>query len=320
MSLTVFFKIQKSLNWRFHMSTASISTPPAFLTPGRSDLNYARVRGRIVSIRPRPNGLILMRVRVGETQQTAPALLPAEEGDRKDPPTTIVTLALPDGQIDGKDASAFVGDRVCFSGWVCDLPYDETFQSFLGHCKKASSDYPELAELLPITVRRSETCIIPEEYTRLEPDDTREAGGEENFVRVEGVIARVWEYGNANRGTPNRYTRIAIYDRHIQRDGNGKQTPHYLSVQFTHGQVDGREVTVDRRRDGVGNALKPGDRIRVTGRFIHRRYWEDLRDFLGDARRIDLLTRLPNSDTLVETLRGVYLQTSVEAINVIQYT
>lgn len=213
------------------------------------------------------------------------------------------TLYLPGGQVDGQEASLFKGDRLRLSGCLVDLPKTETLRDFLLRAEKPEllNEIPQLCAL-DIQQRRAMTCVLPAELHVLPTIP------ELNTVRLEGVVARVWEFDR------HRFVRLAVYDSHtrstgeIGKNGRVRRIPHYITVQFTEGAVGGRPV-----------ALKVKDRCRVSGVLIDRPYSESLRSFLLDAHQAEILAEIPNSDDLGD-LRVRRSSACVVAQTLIQFT
>lgn len=260
------------------------------------DLNWATVNGKIQRIRPWQDNLVLVYL---------------QEDSSAPDDVQMLTIALPNGQVNGQDVSAMVGDQIRVTGWLQDWPYTESLTQFLSRSKRPNLQ-KEL-NLPGLNIQRALTCIIPEESAQLGDDEDIPEDAQTNFARVEGSIARVWEYGG------HRYCRLIMFDRHTQLKDDGKRQPHYLSVQFTGGMVNGRPVQISSKA-GTKNALCPGARIRVSGKLIHRLYFENLRDYLNDARRIDLLSTLPDPDRLVADVRVRYVQVMLEARNLMRFS
>lgn len=258
------------------------------------DLNWATVNGEILRIRPWQDNLVLVYL-----QETSSA-----------PDAPLLTLALPNGQVNGQDISAMVGDQIRVTGWLQDWPYTESLAQFLSRSRRPNL-HKELS-LPDIHIQRALTCIVPEESARLEDDEDIPADAQTNFARVEGSIARTWEYGG------HKYCRVIVFDRHTQLKDDGKRQPHYLSIQFTGGMVGGRPIQISSKA-GTKNALCPGTRIRVSGRLIHRLYFENLRDYLNDAKRVDLLSNMPDADRVNADVRVRYVQVMLEARSLMQF-
>jgi len=247
---------------------------PSTYTPERFDANLAALCGEVTRIWAR-GGDVFARLDTAILQSTGESAVNV---------IPRATLRFPAGQVAGQEVSLLKGDRLRLSGYLTDLNQTETLADFLRKAEKLDllQTIPELAGL-EAHARRAITCIIPENLEHVE------AFAPLNSVCLEGVIAKVWDYDQ------HKFARLAIYDRHTQvtdqpgKNGRPRRIPHYVTLQFSNGQVAGRAVNI-----------KPKDRLRISGSLIDRPYSEDLRNFLLDARQAEVLARIPNSDDVGE--------------------
>ena len=270
---------------------AFLTTPnPTSLPPERFDANQAALAGQVTRI----------WARGGDVFARLEALEPAESPEQ----FPRITLRLPGGLVGGREVSLLKGDRLRLSGYLADLPQDEGLRDFLRRAERLDllERHPELAGL-DGRARRTLTCLVPESLEPLENLPPL------NSVRLEGVVARAWEYDG------QRFARLAVYDAHTAvtaaqpgKDGRPRRIPHYLSVLFPGGQVNGRPVSV-----------RPKDRLRVSGCLVDRPYSEDLRSFLLDAHLADALASLPDSD-LIADLRIRRSSACVVVQTLVQFT
>ena len=264
---------------------------PSSLPPERFDANQAVLAGQVTRIWAR-GGDVFARL-----ETTEPAL-PAEAAE-----APRVTLRLPGGLAGGQEVSLLKGDRLRLSGHLADLPQDEGLRDFLRRAERLDllERHPELAALNG-KARRTLTCLVPESLERIDAPLAL------NTVRLEGVVARAWEYDG------QRFARLAIYDAHTAvtaqpgKDGRPRRIPHYISVLFPGGQLNGRPVSV-----------RPKERLRVSGCLVDRPYSEDLRSFLLDAHLADQLASLPDSD-LIADLRIRRSSACVVVQTLVQFT
>ena len=277
-----------------------VAFPPT--TPERFDCNQVELVGFVTKIWARSSGDIFARLAIGE-----------DSGDEKDPPESSavdarLTLLLPGGQVNGKDISLIKGDAIQVSGYLNDIPQWDTLGDFLLKARQLSliERVPELVAATDARVKRILTCVIPES---LEVKVSRTAQViPRSLARLEGVVARVWEYGG------HLFARLAVYDQHTLttnmpgNNGRLRRTPHYVTVQFTDEQVDGRVVKIRSK-----------DRIRVTGTLGSRVYSENLRTFLISAHKADVLANLSDGQA-PDDAWTVYVQTCLVAQQMIQYT
>ena len=223
----------------------------------------------------------------------------------KDDPGALLrsTLCFPAGLVDGQEVSLLKGDGLHLTGHLEDLPGEETLHDFLLKAGELAQleTYPELGQLAG-RARRAMTCVIPDTLQIVHPNAPL------NAVRIEGVVAKAWEYDG------HRFVRLAVYDRHTRltgqpgKNGRPRRTPHYVSVLFEAGQVAGRPVV-----------LKVRDRCRIGGLLVDRPYSESLRTFLLDSHQADALAELPNSDDLAD-IRIRRSSVCVLAQTLIQFT
>jgi hypothetical protein len=271
-------------------------------TSERFDANQVELVGLVTKIWARSSGDIFARVTTG-----GPSL-----PDEVDPLGRAfdfrLTLCLPLGQVNGQDISLAKGDALHVSGYLSDLTQWESLGEFLLKARKEGlfERIPELAPAMSVQVKRVLTCLIPETL-ELSGQQNREINLRSN-ARLEGVVARVWVYGG------HLFTRLAVYDQHTTltslpgNHGRPRRVPHYLTVQFPQGRVNGREVS-----------LRPRDRIRVSGPLGSRVYSESLRTFLISARKADLLAHLSDGQA-PDSVWAAYVQTCLVAHQLVQYT
>jgi primosomal replication protein N len=270
--------------------------------PERFDCNQVELVGFVTKIWARSTGDIFTRLTIGE-----------DSGDEKDQPASDavdahLTLLLQGGQVKGKDISLIKGDVVQVNGYLHDMAQWETLADFLLKARQMSlmERIPELSKAMDACVKRILTCVIPDSLEVLVSGTTQV--NLRCLARLEGVVAKVWEYGG------HLFARLAVYDQHTLttnmpgNNGRLRRTPHYVTVQFTNGQVDGRAVH-----------LKPKDRIRVTGTLGNRVYSENLRTFLISAHKADALANLSDGQA-PDDVWTVYVQTCLVAQKMIQYT
>lgn len=277
-------------------------------TPERFDGNHVEFTGLVTKIWARSSGDVFARIAIGET--------PDDEEDNPEPRAidARLTLRLPNGQVNGQDISLLKGDLVHATGYLSDITQPETLRDFLLKARQAGlvERIPELAPAMSAQVKRMVTCVIPETLNVIAPQRAANATTDKPLVqstaRLEGVIARVWEYGG------HLFARVAVYDSHTQvtaapgNNGRERRVPHYVTVQFLNEQVDGRGVNI-----------KPKDRIRVSGILGSRVYSENLRSFLLSAHKADVLATLSDGQA-PDDVWTAYVQTCLVAQKMIQYT
>lgn len=226
------------------------------------------------------------------------------------------TLKFPDGKFDGDGITLMAGDKLKITGWICDEPYLESINDFI-----ARSKYPirldahlNLHGLEEIAVKRSITAVVPETCEMMGNDL------ELNFVSLEGIVARTWEHKS------DKFIRLAVYHANAQttetegNHGHPRRVPHYVTVQFSNGIVDGRIINIQSKRHLADDpGIAPRDRVIVTGTIAESFYSESLHSFLLDAKRIDVLDRMPDSSE-VANIWSSYSQTVILARKLVHYT
>ncbi len=256
--------------------------------------------GHVTKIWSRSTGDVFARIDTGATDAEKELDTIPNQVDPR------LTLRLPGGQVGGRDVSLLKGDALHITGYLDDLPQWETLRDFLLKAREEElvKRIPELLAASSAQVKRSVTCVVPETLELLDPARFSPA----SFARVDGVVARVWEYGG------HLFLRLAVYDRHTAstpaagNHGRERRTPHYVTVQFLDQRVDGRAVI-----------LKLKDRIRVSGSLGSRIYSENLRSFLIAAHQASVLANLSDGQAPDEVW-AAYAQTCLVAQKLIQYT
>jgi primosomal replication protein N len=279
-------------------------TPTIFeaRTPERFDTNQVDLTGLVTKIWARSTGDVFARVNIGDLTDEE------EVNPGPDALDARLTLRLPNGQVNDQDISLLKGDAVHIAGYLSDLIQWETLRDFLLKVRQVNliERIPELAPAIDARVKRMLTCVVPETLEVLETGFGKHTP--ESTARLEGVVARVWEYDG------HLFARLAVYDRHtltthmMGNNGRERRIPHYVTVQFTNEQVDGRGVN-----------LKHQDRIRVSGMLASRVYSENLRTFLLSAHQASLLANLSDGQAPDEVWTA-YAQTCLVAQKLIQYT
>jgi len=227
-----------------------------------------------------------------------------------------ITLALPDEH----DITLLPGENVRVHGWLEDVPYDESFSSFMQRAGRQDllDKYEELAAIKEVAIQRALTVITPSTTQNIEvPEDNLDP---DNTVRIEGVVVRTWAYSR------NLYVRLAVYDEHAiaingdARNGLPRRKARYITVQFTNGVVDGRELRLGKAGGDFAPALICRDsRIRISGKLKGRIYIETMREWLSRAKQTEVTSTLPNSDTLLDDVRARYGQVVIEANRILQF-
>lgn len=254
----------------------------------RFDTNKANVTGRVTKIWSRDDGTIYARIE----------LPPGNSGRPQ-----RATVAFPNGAVSGEPISLMAGELIRVSGYASDITYVETlgnaaerihFEGQPIHGSLFDGDkLPELAVHKNLFVHRSMMGIIPEslEYAPKSAD---------NQITVDGVINRITEHAGDNDAV-DLIIRLAVFDRHTETTGTfgpkgERRKPHYMSIKFAGGRVDNRQVHV--QKNGSGDGLKMGDRIRITGKLGEMVHYSDLHRWMVEARAASIIATLPSADKL----------------------
>jgi hypothetical protein len=274
--------------------------------PERFDGNQVEFTGLVTKIWARSTGDVFTRVAIGED------VADGDDSAESSPVDARLTLRLPNGQVNGQDISLLKGDVLRVTGYLSDITQWETLRDFLLKARQPNlgERIPELMPVMDVSIKRMVTCVIPETLDVLTPQKAVKNTNQtsESIARLEGVVARVWEYGG------HLFARVASYDRHTLtttssgNNGRERRIPHYVTVQFLNEQVDGRGVN-----------LKPKDRIRISGILGSRVYSENLRNFLLNAHKADVLATLTDGQA-ADDVWTAYVQTCLVAQKMIQYT
>ena len=249
------------------------------------DLNQVRLSGKVQRMWASPDDAdVIIRLSLRST----------------DDKLNRATLKLPGGSVNGKLVTLMRGDRINVAGYLIDAPYTETGAQFVGKSYKRdlAKDVPGLAD---IVAERMATYVIVQSLEFEEADC--------NEVTIEGLVTKTWVKEK------HLFVRLAIYDQYAMSDngrsgkrGHSWRKPHYVSLQFPDGKVDGREVKLNDK-----------DRIRVNGYIRESHYSESLALFLMRNKKIGLLNDVPNADD-VRNVRSPRVATYVIVDSMLQFT
>lgn len=226
----------------------------------------------------------------------------------KDAPR-LVTNRVPQGLQHGKlvalqpRVALQPGTNVHVQGYLADAPFDEPLTAFLKSARAKSflDEIPAEARQAWINIRtkRVDTRL---EVTALsvldEPQDM-------NTVQLQGVAVKVWRSGGSDL-----FARLAVYDQHAHvlpgagKNGLPRRKPHYVTVRFVGGAIDGQPVLLTERQ-----------RLRVSGQLHINFYRQSLHEILLRARQTVLIDKIP-IDT-VSHIAAVRTSLSVLAQSVI---
>ena len=237
------------------------------------DLNAVKAAGTITKLWGR-SGDVFARLRVGQQ-------------------STHVTLRIPEGMIGGELVTLQEGDTVRIEGYLAHLAYAESLRRFLdaaGEKRFFEDQVPpdDLEFWRSITFRRQNALVNVLKLDIADPTPV-------NFVDLEGVIAKSWEYPRAQE--TDVFIRIACYDEHAPQGegtrnfGRVVRLPHYINIRFAGG----------RTSNGAAVALKPKQRLRVRGQLVDGGRPVTLREqlnTLGSSQIVAAMNRLKNPELL----------------------
>ena len=267
------------------------------------DLNSVTLSGAIRSVWGSGNDVF---ARLGVSTRG----LFAEEEDAH---LIYVTLRFADGMVAGQPLTIQKGSIVKVRGYLVHREYEESLRKFLedAHASAFFDNVPPedlfgwrnvsfvhhngvLNVLEMIALDQHGTPLVKFGFE----DDGNASGIAENLVKVEGIIARVWEYPRDNE--IDLFSRIAVYDAHTpvtgKRPGNfgrARRLAHYVTVCFPSGKTSTGSLV----------RLKPKMRVRITGELRDKMRITTLRNELvetGKSNVIAMMTRLPNPERLNE--------------------
>jgi hypothetical protein len=266
-----------------------------------NDVNHVEIFGTVIRIWKKEDHIFARLVTCpGETVEHPPRF----------------TLKFPMGKFKEEGITLIAGDKLKVSGWICDQPYFETLQEFVSRSK-----YPINLDCgfrwdlgRDVQVKRSIAAIVPETFDVLQEELPL------NSVRVEGIVARAWEH------KADKFARLAVYHAQAMTtnlEGKGarlRHIPHYVTVQFPGGIVEGRSIRIlSKRIQEEEPGIAPHDRMIVSGCMAESFYSQSLHSFLVDARRIDILDSMPDSSQAAN-IWSSYSQGVILAKKLVHYT
>jgi hypothetical protein len=258
------------------------------------DLNTATIAGTITRLWGR-SGDVFARLRVS---------LRGELRETDDAQSAYVNIRIPNGMIGNAPITLQPEDVVLVKGYITHANYDETLRKFLSVAGELTFlDKNVRAEDLDswrsIQFKRQNAIINAVELSLM-----MEAGKKQNkienlnFIDLEGVVARTWEY--KRDGEVDLFLRIAVYDEWTtvssEKKGNfGKpfRKPHYVNVLLPGGKtVQGKLVNA-----------KAKQRIRVRGELRDKGHRVTLHESLmtlGSSEVAEMMGRVINAEKMSE--------------------
>jgi hypothetical protein len=240
------------------------------------DLNAVKAAGVITKLWGR-NGDVFARLRL--SHETQPC---------------HITLRIPDGMINETPITLQEGDAARIEGYISHVAYVESLRKFLGAASEArffDEQIPsdDLDAWRAIAFRRQNALV---NVLALNIEDKT---APLNFVDMEGVIAKVWEYPREQE--TDVFIRIACYDQHApagegtRNFGRVVRLPHYINIRFPGGKT----------ANGAKVSLKEKQRVRVRGELHDGGKPVTLREqlnTLGSSQVVDLMNRVKNPELL----------------------
>lgn len=203
----------------------------------RFDLNQVKVSGRIYKIWARSDGNIYMRI----------------ENENKE----RVTIALPEGQVNGEEVSLKSGDEIQVEGYLKDFAYQDRLSQFFrsdGRLKYLQ-ELPALQTLVHSGegVKRYLMAVVPENLTMTETRSKTE-------VKVEGNVFRKWHFDDTY------CVRLLVFDENtpidtVRENGDIHRTPHSIVAIVPKEMY--KQINFQQR-------------VRISGTFTERIYYERL--------------------------------------------
>ena len=258
------------------------------------DLNTATVAGTIIRLWGR-SGDVFARLRVS---------LRGEVRETEDTHSVYINVRIPDGMIDKTPVTLQPEDVVLIKGFITHAGYDETLRKFLsaaGELTFLDNNIPadDLNAWRPIQFKRQNAVINAVELSPIVEADKKKNKIESlNFIDIEGVVARTWEY--KRDGEVDLFLRIAVYDEwtivSTQKKGNfGRpfRQPHYVNILLPGGKT----------AQGLVVSAKTKQRIRVRGELRDKGHRVTLHESLmtlGSTEIAEMMGRVLNAEKMSE--------------------
>lgn len=270
------FALYLSLKWRcFTMQKQQSGAVK--MSAEQFDLNTVKAAGVITKLWGR-NGDVFARLRIAQDVEATP---------------THITLRIPEGMIGDVPITLKEGDAARIEGYLAHMAYVESLRRFLetaGESRFFDQQVPpdDLDMWRSIAFRRQNALV---NVLKLESNDLRQI----NFVDLEGVIAKLWEYPRDRE--VDLFARLACYDQHAPQGegtrnfGRVVRLPHYINIKFPGG----------RTSNGVSVALREKQRMRVRGELRDGGKPVTLREqlnLLGSSQVVELMNRVRNPELL----------------------
>ena len=258
------------------------------------DLNTATVAGTIIRLWGR-SGDVFARLRVS---------LRGEMRETEDAHSVYINVRIPNGMVGNTPVTLQPEDVVLVKGYITHANYDETLRKFLS----VAGELPFLDNNIPaddlnawrsIQFKRQNAVINAIELTPvIEANKKKNKIESLNFIDLEGVVARMWEY--TRDGEVDLFLRIAVYDEWTTVSGEKKgnfgrpfRQPHYVNVLLPGGKT----------AQGKPVSAKTKQRIRVRGELRDKGQRVTLHEslmMLGSSEIAEMMGRVINAEKMSE--------------------
>ena len=258
------------------------------------DLNTATVAGTIIRLWGR-SGDVFARLRVslwGEIRET------------EDTHSVYINVRIPNGMIGETPVTLQPEDVVLVKGYITHANYDETLRKFLSVASELTfldNNIPadDLNAWRSIQFKRQNAVINAVELSPvIEANKKKNKNESLNFIDLEGVVARTWEY--TRDGEVDLFLRIAVYDEWTTVSGEKKgnfgrpfRQPHYVNVLLPGGKT----------AQGKPVSAKTKQRIRVRGELRDKGQRVTLHEslmMLGSSEIAEMMGRVINAEKMSE--------------------
>jgi len=258
------------------------------------DLNTAAVAGTIIRLWGR-SGDVFARLRVS---------LRGEMRETEDAHSVYINVRIPNGMVGNTPVTLQPEDVVLVKGYITHANYDETLRKFLsaaGELTFLDNNIPadDLNAWRSIQFKRQNAVINAVELTPvIEANKKKNKIENLNFIDLEGVVARTWEY--TRDGEVDLFLRIAVYDEWTTVSGEKKgnfgrpfRQPHYVNVLLPGGKT----------AQGKPVSAKTKQRIRVRGELRDKGQRVTLHEslmMLGSSEIAEMMGRVINAEKMSE--------------------
>jgi len=258
------------------------------------DLNTATVAGTIIRLWGR-SGDVFARLRVS---------LRGEIREAEDASSVYINVRIPNGMIGETPVTLQPEDVVLVKGYITHANYDETLRKFLsvaGELTFLDNNIPaeDLNAWRSIQFKRQNAVINAVELTPVIEANKKKSKIESlNFIDLEGVVARTWEY--KRDGEADLFLRIAVYDEWTTVSSEKKgsfgrpfRQPHYVNILLPGGKT----------AQGKSVSAKTKQRIRVRGELRDKGHRVTLHEslmMLGSSEIAEMMGRVINAEKMSE--------------------